>query len=185
MTTKHDTPRPDGAPMRAFGHFLRLLVETTSWRTGLALALTLGASLTEGAGIVLLMPLLGLIGVTLQAGATGDLARWVASVAATFGLRPTLELVLGLFLLVAVVRAVLQRWQGLVNLEVQHAFVASLRQRLYRSIVNANWVFVTRRRSADFVHALTSELDRVGVAAHELLFLIAHALILLIYLGLA
>ena len=44
-----------------------------------------------------------------------------------------------------------------------------------------NWLSFARSRSSDFVQALTTELDRVGIATHYLLLLLANLLVVTVY----
>ena len=168
-----------------FGMYVATLVKVMSWRVGLALALTLSLSVTQGIQLLLLVPLMQSIGLDTKQGSVGWLASTVSSLFATAGLRPTLVAVLGVFALVSILLALLTRWQTIFNLKLQQDFVASLRRRLYRAISNQNWLAFARRRSSDFTHALTTELDRVGVATASLLQLITNIILVAVYILLA
>jgi ATP-binding cassette, subfamily C, bacterial len=157
------------------------LVETMSWSVALALILMLVRSLTQGAQLLLLVPLMQLIGLDVQKGTVGWLAELARSAFAVVGLSPTPATVLGAFLLFTIVLALITRWQSTFNFRLQQDFVAALRRRLYQAIVNANWLFFSRSRSSDFTHALTTELDRIGVATSFLLQLVTNALLVPIY----
>jgi ATP-binding cassette subfamily C protein len=56
---------------------------------------------------------------------------------------------------------------------------------LYASIAGANWLFLSRNRSADLSHLLTQELDRVGSATYEVHNFLSNAFISIVYIGLA
>jgi ATP-binding cassette subfamily C protein len=156
-----------------------------SWKVALAVALTLCLSATQGAQLLLLVPLMQLVGLDVQQGSVGWLAELVSSVFATVGVRPTLITVLGAFLLFTAGLELIARWQTTFNFKLQQDFVASLRQRLYRAIVNTDWLTFSRRRSSDFTHALSTELDRVGDATMYLLRLITDAILACVYVLLA
>lgn len=68
---------------------------------------------------------------------------------------------------------------------MQQEFEDVLRRRLYRAIADANWLFITRSRFADFSHALTAEITRVGEAVLFALTLASDAALALLYLGAA
>lgn len=68
---------------------------------------------------------------------------------------------------------------------VVEQFGLELRSRLYRAITNASWLFVSRMRASDFTHALTAELDRVGVGTYALQMLAADLAVTLLYLVIA
>ena len=64
-------------------------------RVAFGLLLTVLHGLTEGAGVVLLVPLLQLVGLDVQQGAVGRFSDLISSLFMTVGIRPTLASVLG------------------------------------------------------------------------------------------
>jgi len=152
-----------------------------SWKVALSLILMLVRSLTQGAQLLLLIPLMQLIGLDVQQGSVGWLAELVRSAFAFVGVSPTPATVLGAFLVFTMVLALITRWQSTFNFRLQQNFLAALRRRLYRTIVNTNWLFFSRSRPSDFTHALTTELDRVGVATSFLLQLLTNVLLVPVY----
>lgn len=165
--------------------FLRLMVGVLSWRVALALALMLAVSLLSGLGTLMLIPLLGLVGLDVASGEVGRLATLLDAGFAWLGLRPTVPAVLGVFVAVMAVTAGLARYQAVLGASLYQAFVLALRQRLYRAILGAEWLFFARQRASVFTHLLTNELERVGAAASALLSLLVRSLLGLIYFGLA
>src|SRR5215208_6928022 len=152
-----------------------------SWKVALTLALMLCLSISQGAQLLLLVPLMQLVGLDVQQGSVGWLTELVSSVFAAIGVQPTLVTVLSIFVLFTTGLALINRWQAIYNYKLQQDFVAALRQRLYRAIANADWLTFLRTRSSDFTHALTNELDRVGVATLLLLRLGTNAVLTFIY----
>lgn len=165
--------------------YLATLVGVMSWRMALALALMVGLSLTEGIGLLMLVPLLQLAGLDVQRGSLGGIVGFFSSVFTTVGVRPTLIAVLGLYVLIISTHALLYRWQIIFNFTLHHEFVASLRKRLYRAIADTNWLFFSRSRSSDFMHVLTIEVERVGEATDQLLHLLAAAMVAIPYIAFA
>jgi ATP-binding cassette subfamily C protein len=168
---------------------LRLYVATllgvVSWKAALALALALCVSVTQGAQLLLLVPLMSLAGLEVQQGSVGWLNDLVSSLFAAIGARPSPITVLGAFALFTTVLALLTRWRTTYSYKLQEDLVASLRRRLYRAIANVDWLVFARSRSSDFTHALTTELDRVGAATALLLSLITDVILVLVYMLLA
>lgn len=158
------------------------LVGVVSWRVALTLGLMVCLSLTEGFGLLLLVPLLQLVGLDVDRGSLGRIAQFFSSAFTAIGMRPTLIAVLGLYVLVTSMRTLLYRWQVILNFTLKHAFVASLRQRLYRSVAKANWLFFSRSRASDFMHMLTTEMERIGEATDHLLYLIATGIVTIPYI---
>jgi ATP-binding cassette subfamily C protein len=161
------------------------LLRTMSWRVALALVLMLLLSATQGAQLLLLVPLMQLIGLNVGQGSVGWLAQVVASAFEYIGLPLTLTTVLGAFVLFTTTLALLARWQANFNVTLGQGFVAVLRRRLYRAIANTDWLTFSKGRSSDFTHALTTELDRIGMATAFLLQLVTDALLVSVYVLLA
>ena len=171
---------------RTLSTYLRSLIAITRWKLAAALVLVILFSLTEGIGIVLLLPTLQVAGLNLEhQGEAGRYARMVTVAFASAGLRPSLLMLLGLYVVLVGLRAVLGHFQTIATYNVTEYFELELRRRLYRAITNASWLFVSRMRASDFTHALTAELNRVGVGAYALELLVADLAINLLYLFIA
>jgi ATP-binding cassette, subfamily C, bacterial len=176
--------RSGSSHVSAFG-FAAALGRFAGWRLVPALSVALALALTEGAGLVLLVPLLGTIGLVVGEGATSGMAAWTARVFRTVGLTPSLVSVLAVFLAVSVLYATLYRWHLLLTPALEQQFVLALKERLYRAIVSARWSFLVQRRMTDMAHALLSDMERVSGSAHQLLTLVASSAVAVIYVAVA
>ena len=161
------------------------LIRFMSWKIVLALALIICLTFTQGAQLILLVPLMQVVGLDVQQGSVGWVAGFISSAFAAVGLQPTLVPVLVIFVLVSSLLALLRRWQTLFNFRLQMDFVAWLRRRLYGTIANTNWLTFSKIRSSDLTHVLTTELDRVGGATHYILGFIANIILVTVYVVLA
>lgn len=168
-----------------FWTYLTTLIKVMSWKIILALVLMVCLSLAEGIGLLMLVPMLGLIGLDVQQGSLGQIDRFILSVFGAIGIQPTLLGVLAILVLILSTTALLRRWQTVVVLSIQHEFVVHLRLRLYRAIANTKWLFFSRNRSSDFTHVLTNEMGRVGAATGHILRLVASAIVTVVYIILA
>ena len=92
-------------------------------------------SLTEGVGLLMLLPMLRLVGVSTGDGATDRLARAVETMLRGVGLEPSLGGVLGMVVLLVTVRAavqwVLASWEARLETRV----IGRLRERLFAAVV--------------------------------------------------
>jgi ATP-binding cassette, subfamily C, bacterial len=176
--------RSSSSHVSAFA-FAAALARFAGWRLVPALSVALALALTEGAGLVLLVPLLGTIGLVVGEGATSGMAAWTGRVFATVGLTPSLVSVLAVFLAVSVLYATLYRWHLLLTPALEQQFILALKERLYRAIVSARWSFLVQRRMTDMGHALLSDMERVSGSAHQLLTLVASCAVAVIYIGVA
>ncbi len=143
--------------------FVRALMRSARWRFWWTLALIVMLPLTEGAGLALLLPTLETAGLDLRdQGQAGHLARLIWRGFAVVGAHPGFLALLVLYVLVIGLRTIVERNRSVSVWIVQQNFEDEMRQRLYRAIAGANWLFITRSRLADFTHALTAELSRVA-----------------------
>jgi len=154
-------------------------------RVARAVVLAVAVSFTEAAGVLALVPLLGIVGLPVPPGAAGRLGTVVRDAFAAVGVRPTLPAVLGLFVAVMCLQALVLRTQTLAAWGVEMEVGLHYRRRLYAAIAGARWLHFTRIRSSDLLQALTSEVDRCGRAASYLLGVATYVLTAVAYLALA
>lgn len=147
-----------------------------------ALAVIVAASLAEGLGIALLPSILGVAGLDVQGdGTLGAYTQTIARAFAALGIRPTLATLLVMFVLLTGMSALLSRLRYTVIVALDQKSLLALRSRLYRAIVNANWLFLARSRPSEFAHALTTELARVGQITILFLMLAAEIVVGVVY----
>jgi len=128
---------------------------------GLAL-LQIATALTEGVGLVLLVPL-----VSALAGPTGADAGPLARAAA--GLSQNLPALLALFVLLVAARSALVLARSRAALTLELALVDGLRQRAWQALLGAEWRLLQGLRRSDQASLLITNLDRVGQGVNQLL----------------
>lgn len=148
----------------------------------IALSIMVFVGLTEGIGLLLLVPLLQLVGLDVQQGALGQIAGFIASFFAYFGLTPTLASVLLIYVVVISLNALLIRLQTLMVSEIEYEFASHLRKELFTAITGTNWLFFTGKKASDLAHALTYEIERITTGTSFFISLIASSIILAVYL---
>jgi ATP-binding cassette subfamily C protein len=165
--------------------FLAAVLTELRWRAAAALGLAIALALTEGAGLLLLVPLLAAVGLANEGASTSRLSAEITFVFQTVGLQPTLPIVLAIFLVSSAAYASLSWVNVQFHPALEQRFVLALRRRLYGSLVRAEWSFFIRHRSSDLVHALNAEIDRVGSSAYQLLTFITGSLVSIVYITIA
>jgi ABC-type multidrug transport system fused ATPase/permease subunit len=127
-----------------------------------ALLVAIGAVL-EALSLVLLVPLISLaIGSDLPSGRLGRAA------AAAFGLFSVetplgrLALLLGIFSVLIIARAVVLSVRDVTVAELQTGFVEALRLRIAECLVAAQWDQVARLRHARITHLMSGDIQRIG-----------------------
>ena len=159
---------------------LRGVFSAAPGRALVALVLTAAVGFTEGITLLLLIPLLQLAGVAVE-GSLGALSSRLAGLFAAVGIAPTLLSVLLVYVVLTVIQASLVRARSLADAIAVQRYTLSLRERLYSAIARARWLVVSRIRSSDVTYALTTAIDQVDNGANNVLFLIATAVIVVVY----
>ena len=154
----------------AASRHLTLLVAAMGGRLALSAALMALAGVLEAAGLISLVLLAATLGIDVSAGGATDLSGVNRQLLAWTGLAPSLLTAVTAYVAVSVSQSMVLRAQTVLNLDIEYRFVAFLRTRLYDAIAHAQWLFISRTRGTDFSHALTTELDRTGLATYQLLW---------------
>jgi ATP-binding cassette subfamily C protein len=176
------------ASKRPFLQYVSSLIEISRWQLIAAVVIMTFTSLTEGLGVALLFPILQVAGFNLaNQGHVGHYTGEVRNLLVRSGLRPSLWLasLLLIFMLLMALRSLFSRMQSVLTLRTALTYELSLGRRLYQAIINADWLFLVRRRSSDFTHALTAELTRVATCTYLLIGTLANAILALVYIAIA
>lgn len=138
----------------------------------------------NGVGLLLILPLLGLLGFGPDGGSTAiwqNLATWLARLGFTL----TLESGLVLFVVIVGVHAGLNWRRTTWQVEVEQHFQAALRIRLYDALARTELIRLQRLQTSEFVQSTASEIRRAQQAANSLLQLVSLALNLLAFFAVA
>ena len=169
--------------MRALRALARLLRDA-GVRDGLRLfALMLAGGLTDGVGVLLLVPLLELAqaGTTPASGAGATLL----AAAGRLGIAPAIGPLLACFVGLVVLRSLVQVARDREGARLEHGVVDRLRERCFRALMAAEWRWLAQRRESDHAAQLLGEVSRVGVGLHFALTLLASAVTIAAYLAAA
>ena len=127
-------------------------------RRGAALRLVVlmvASAVTEGLGVMLLVPLLGRI----APGGEAALARW--------GISLSLGQVLALFVALVVGRAVINQARNAAALRLEIAVIDDLRRRAWGALLHADWRTLSVLRRSDATSVLVSNIDRAGIGVNQ------------------
>ncbi len=159
-----------GAEFGSLAHFVRDFASFVGRRTGRTAALLIAGAILEGAGLLLLLPIL-----SVAVGSTpGD--EWLGSFTlALLSLAPgsspfwQLSFLLLLFAIVMAVRAAVILARELTLAELRVGFVESNRLKTIRLLTNTRWDVVSRLRHGRITHVLGGDIQACGDAVGMLL----------------
>ena len=141
-------------------------------------------SLVEGIGILLLIPMISISGIAKMNEQTSPLSGvlgFLGEIPTTLGL----PLVLGIYIILVVGQALLQRNITVRNAKIQIRFINHLRLETYRGLLQANWSFFVKKRKSDLINSLTTELGRVSAGTNLFLQLLTSLMFTFIQIGFA
>jgi ATP-binding cassette subfamily C protein len=187
LVVKRPQSQSDGSVIvRPLSLLIRAMARAGGWRLGFIIALVTMLPVMEAAGAALLLPALSAAGMNSGgAGAAGYYTRAIERAFAAAHLHPGFAALLAGIGVAMAARGAMDRARDVAAWTVLFRLQDSLRRRLYRAIADSGWLFVTRARSSDFVHALTAELDRANWAASALIWLLSEAVTGALYLTIA
>ena len=148
-------------------------------RLGIVLLLVLLGSLLEGVGILMLIPLLGLV---FGPAASGG-GRWQALadlLPAGLGGPGLLGAILGLYVAILAVRGIVAWQRDLQSLGLALDLVNRQRERLVRAVAGASWQQVQDIRHSHIEFVMNTEVERLSIGTDRLL----QASVALLQLGL-
>lgn len=173
-----------GNPKTALRELIAEIIRVSPRTASLSVALLLFVTLAEGVGLLLLGPLLERV-LVIEENPLPRAGGWLTAALGAIGLEVTLGSVLGLFVAIAVLRALAQHWRVRTLEIVREDVVESYRSRLHRAIAGAEWRYLVTRAPSHFVHALSGEVSRVGQAVTNLTDLAVAVVVSTVYVGLA
>ncbi|RJE86191.1 ABC transporter ATP-binding protein [Paenibacillus sp. 1011MAR3C5] len=147
--------------MRAIAYFMKDMLRFAGRRLVFNFAGMLVIGMMQSAGILLIIPLLGLTGlIELKADDYG----YLAGLLEWFKLIPfmqSLAAILALYVLILVGQSFIGRHQAIVDKKIQQGYLRKLREETYGNLLRADWAFYLRNRNADLVKMLTIEIAQV------------------------
>ncbi len=170
-----------GAPESQVGRFLA----GAGYRAVLFLILTVCAGFFQGAGLLLLIPLLQIIGIGQTGGASGGIAHWIGRGFASLGLQLNLPLILLAFVLLMTVQAFFLFSQATLGTSLVQSFLRSIRNDLFRSVATAPLSRLTGRRASDLLHLMTHDVTQVGIGSQRVMSLARDSIISLVFVALS
>lgn len=149
----------------------------------IVLLLMLLTSAISGVGILLIIPLLAAAGIDVGTSLSfgGGISEQLVNTANIFNISMTLPRVLGLYILLVVVMAILSYGNSVQSVRLQSSFTTHLRQQLYRDLFYAEWQYLNREHMSDFMRLVTSQVQSVSSCVQTLLGLLSHIILVIIY----
>ncbi len=159
------------AKNRLFLKYLGDLFHQAGIRAYFAIAVLIAMGLTQGIGLLMLIPFLQLIGIGDSA--PEGIVATIGKIWNLTGLPLSLPMVLAVYVGIVSSYAVIQRWSTILNSKLSHAFTRKLRDDLFRSMARVQWLRFIQIRGSDINHVMTSNLATIDGGTYGLFALIS------------
>lgn len=169
----------------ATGRFLGAFIAFAGRRSLFAGALVLAGAFVDGAGILLIIPLLGIV---IGGGHGGRLDALLTGLFAFFGITSVLvrlSLLVGFFAILMAVRGLIVVWRDVLMTKLQTGFVEYQRAALIGRLGAARWDQVVRLSHARVTHLLGADILRINMACYVTIQCSVALALLVIQAGLA
>jgi len=130
------------------------------WKLLLIFVLTMLQGVTAGFSIVLLIPLLQLL--SIGAGEPDGIALAVRNLADRAGIEITIGSILAVYMVLLTFSALIQYFKSVLDARYQQTFIYTLRRRLFRKIIMADWQLLNSRSKTNHLQVLTREVPNLA-----------------------
>lgn len=142
--------------------YLRLLLSKNKVSLLIFVTLMMISAVLEGVGLYLLIPLLYLANVVDVSSTGGGGGTWISAFFDFVATKGDLATLLVVFVFLSFTRLMCVRYRENLLSDFRLDFANSLRNRLFEKIISSKWAFIRERRSSDFLHILSVEVQRIS-----------------------
>ena len=168
---------------KLFLEYLRELFRQAGGKAYFAIVVLIVMGLTQGVGLLMLIPFLQLIGIGDSA--PEGIVAIIGKIWRFTGLPLSLPAVLVVYVGIVSLYAVIQRWSTILNSKLSHAFTRKLRNDLFRAMARVQWLRFIQIRGSDINHVMTSNLATIDSGTYGLFALISTIFIVFVHIGIA
>ncbi len=178
-------PPPKVRLLPAMMGMIGAVADYAGWRGVRASALVAGAALVDSAGLLMLIPILNLVVASARGTVqSGFASQWLARLGAETAMAQ-LAVLLGAFLAITILRAVILYGRDVALSRLQSGFVEAERNRAMLSLAGAPWSAVVGLRHARVTNLITTEIGRLTTASYFMIQGIVLVAMLVIQTGVA
>ncbi len=149
--------------------FVRHLVRRSGWMLVVATALAVVTTMTEGVGVLLLLPMINVVGIDTSAVGFSEVSGIFHRLIDAIGLSAELGPILCLFFAAVVLHELVGWGRRVASVHLLSRLGADLRGELFTAIAHSQWAFFCRERGTTLTKALTNDVERVVIATTALL----------------
>jgi ATP-binding cassette subfamily C protein len=165
--------------------FFKDLMRASGRQVIVSFLLQILTGLTQGIGLLMLIPLLGIVGIFQNQAKSSKFVGELIDFLHKTGLPEGIVTILLFYILVVSLNSWLNSYQTINNAKIQQRFVRHLKDKLYTSIGHSEWQFVSQMRLSDIAHVITTEVQQSGQVIFQILRMSGTLITVLAYLSVA
>lgn len=144
--------------------------------------LTLLSSLTEGIGLLLLVPLLGMLENTKS---ENPIIEQINHVFQSTSIEPSLANLLIIFVILISLRSLITYANSQLGQHLQHHIVDNMRSSCFAALLQSQWRWIAQERSTNHASLLLTDVSRIGNGLYHGIKLIINGISGLVYISVA
>lgn len=148
--------------MKVIIEFARDLYSYSKYKFLVSIVFMILSSITNGIGIVMLVPLLSLAGITGESSIRILGLDEVILFLKQYSSVTQLLIVLFIYILLIIIEAVINRKSSILNTEIIQGYTRYLRVVLYEETIKAEWTCLIDKKKSDITNSFTVEINRIA-----------------------
>lgn len=149
------------------------------------LGLMLFRSVSAGASLLLILPLLQVIGFSTGSHQANHLVKTVEASFQYLHIPLNLLTILTLYVMVVSFIATATFFEQIISTKLQQQYIHHLRNHLYNQLLSTKWLFFIKQKMTNLLHSLTTQIQLISASTVQLLMLLNNAILLCVYTVLA
>ena len=141
--------------------------------------------ITGGVGILMLVPLLSLTGITGENQLNIPFLNHALISLRSSSVSIQLAIILVIYLVLVIFQALISRKLSILNTEIVQGYTKHLRDFLYADLIKAEWSFLARRKKSDLTNIFTNEITRIAAGTVFFLRMISQMVVAVFQISIA
>lgn len=151
---------------RLFQRYIYALFNSNRFKIIVSVSITLFSGLTRGGSFLILLPLLGLAGITENTDPTSRAFKIAKVVWDMLGVSFTLYTCLMIYILLVLLHALLGYMKDLLDVTIVQEYKQNLRNTLFSAVIHAEWGFIKNTKNTHIFNNLISEINTLGASVN-------------------
>jgi ATP-binding cassette subfamily C protein len=164
---------------------LTRLLETVKSHAIIALIILIFKGLTEGVGLLFIIPLLSIAGISQLDSSSSGLVQFIHQAFETTGLSITVNSVLIIYFIIMSFYALLGYFQSVNTTKINQNVALEWRNIFFKKVTYSKWSILQRIKRSDLQEILTLEIRRLSSISNQSIQVVGSLILIGVYLGLS